>query len=194
MLSGHWPLFLCSQSSVFSTLSRTSRVSLSLPGVGRRRPEMGQGGWALPGGEASEAGFWGSPYPPHTASSSPLNTSLCPCSQGRFCCYAHFQAPPDSCPHCALHVCALSSHVPLSPAKPRPHFVYLFLQKALPGWLTSTLLESSLACIGFWFVLYSVLCKCSSFLKTSCQPLLLSGSSLRTSTPSLSTAPITIQL
>lgn len=136
----------------------------------------------------------GSPYPPHTASSSPLNTSLCPCSQGRFCCYAHFQAPPDSCPHCALHVCALSSHVPLSPAKPRPHFVYLFLQKALPGWLTSTLLESSLACIGFWFVLYSVLCKCSSFLKTSCQPLLLSGSSLKTSTPSLSTAPITIQL
>lgn len=133
MLSGHWPLFLCSQSSVFSTLSRTSRVSLFLPGAGRRRPEMRQGGWGLAGGEASEAGFWGSPYPPHTASSSPLNISLCPCSQDSFSCYPHFQAPPDSHPHCAFHVYALSSSVPLSPAKPSPNLIYLLLQKALPG-------------------------------------------------------------
>lgn len=51
--------------------------SESVPALGRRgKPGLGQDGWGLPRGEASEAGSWGSPSPsalcPHPCSTLPF--------------------------------------------------------------------------------------------------------------------------
>lgn len=75
----------------------------------------------------------GKPLPsPHSILIATQHFPL-PLQPGQFLLLSPLQVPLASHPHCAHHVYALSSPVPLSPAKPSPNLIYFLLQKALPG-------------------------------------------------------------